>query len=345
MTRIPANLPGRQYDADTGAHGEICPSSPARAYYFGPVRESCGVNITVKQLKALVAVSEAGSFTGAAERLHVTQSALSVIVRELERELGSRLFNRTTRRVELTRSGREFLIAANRMLAELECAVRNARDADSRGRQRLIVGCPPLAAAAVVPDIIVHLRKVSTNVDIVVRDIKPDEIAAATIAGELDLGLGSFAQAPSPLDRIVIADQPLVLISSPDNPIARKRTITWSDLHDVPLISIVGDTTVKTLLDEAAHNLDEIKRPSYEVYHAMTVIGMVAANLGVAILPAWVSCARSLYKFSVKEIEKPTIHSQLSVLFHPERTFSGNMEMFVDALRRHFAARAETACL
>lgn len=199
------------------------------------------LNVTIKQLKALVAVYKSGSFTSAADALHVTQSALSVLIKDLEINIGTRLFNRTSRRVEPTKSGRQLIMAANRMLSELECAVRNARDAQS-GTQQLILGCPPMAAATFVPEIIADLRARAPNLRVVVRDIRPDEIAEATIAGELDLGLGSFGEPPSPLARSVIAHQDLVLIASSKNPLSSRKLVTWSDLRGAPLIQIAGDT-------------------------------------------------------------------------------------------------------
>src|SRR5512146_1724896 len=102
------------------------------------------MNITLRQLQAFVAVAGAGGFTGAAEHLHVAQSVVSILVKELEAELGIRLFDRTTRRVELTEAGREFQANAQRLIADLDHAVRQTQDLVERKRGRIAVAAPPL---------------------------------------------------------------------------------------------------------------------------------------------------------------------------------------------------------
>src|SRR3954467_6687588 len=109
------------------------------------------MNITLRQLYGFKAVADVGTFTAAAQRLKVAQPALSLSIRELETELGVRLFDRTTRRVELTAAGREFLQSTEKLIADLELSIRNVRDLTDRKRGRLTIAAPPLLAAMIVP--------------------------------------------------------------------------------------------------------------------------------------------------------------------------------------------------
>ena len=95
------------------------------------------MNITLRQLYGFKAVEDVGTFTAAAQRLKVAQPALSLNIRDLESELGAKLFDRTTRRVELTGAGREFLRSVEKLIVDLERAVQNARDLADRRRWRL----------------------------------------------------------------------------------------------------------------------------------------------------------------------------------------------------------------
>ena len=115
--------------------------------------------ITLRQIQAFLAVAELGTFTKAAERLHMAQPALSQLVRELEHELGIRLFDRTTRRVELTEGGREFQGASAKIVHDLELAIQNANDLAERRRGRITVAAPPLLAAAILPEAIAEMRE------------------------------------------------------------------------------------------------------------------------------------------------------------------------------------------
>lgn len=116
------------------------------------------MNVTLRQIHAFLAAADLGNFTRAAERLNMTQPALSLAIRELETELGIRLFDRTTRRVELTQVGAELSHSARKLIDDLELAMRNARDLAERKRGRIVVAAPPLLAAMILPGAIVDYR-------------------------------------------------------------------------------------------------------------------------------------------------------------------------------------------
>lgn len=288
------------------------------------------MNVTIKQLRAFVAIAEAGSFTRAAERLFVTQSALSVIIRELEYEVGIKLLERTTRAVTLTAAGSEFFKPATRMLADLECAVRDARAVVERRQGQVTIGVPPLAAATFIPQIIAKLKLSHPEISVTLRDMRPDEIAVAAANGEIDYGLGSFDQTAEPLRRTVLARQPFAVVCMADHPLATREHVVWNDLAAFPLVTIARDHTVRRLLDHTFGQLGQTATPAYEVYHATTAVSMVVAGLGIAVLPLWVSAAMQLYDVCVRVIEQPRVTSELALVSHPGREFSTAMNQFHD---------------
>src|SRR6478672_11014911 len=112
------------------------------------------MNVTLRQLRAFVAVAETGSFTAASRRLHLTPSALSLLVKELENTLAVRMFERSTRRTALTAAGLEFLPLARKVLEDLDRALSSARDLQQKKRGVVRVACTPLYAAVMMPDLI-----------------------------------------------------------------------------------------------------------------------------------------------------------------------------------------------
>ena len=150
------------------------------------------MNITIRQIQAFLQVASLGSFTRAAEKLHTMQPALSQQVRDLEAELGIRLFDRTTRRVELTEGGAEFRNIAAKIIEDLESAARNAHDLAERKRGRVVVAAPPLLAAAVVPKAIVDFREQYPGLSVRLLDARPDQIAELVRSGQVDCGIGTF---------------------------------------------------------------------------------------------------------------------------------------------------------
>src|SRR6266404_2268448 len=141
------------------------------------------MNITLRQLYGFKTVADVGTFTAAAQRLKVAQPALSLNIRDLESELGTRLFDRTTRRVELTAAGREFLLSVDKLILDLEHAVQNARELAERKRGRLAVAAPPLLATMIVDK---------------VRN------------GEADCGIGTFAEVEDGIRREALFEDALM---------------------------------------------------------------------------------------------------------------------------------------
>ncbi|HWV41770.1 LysR family transcriptional regulator [Pseudorhodoplanes sp.] len=293
------------------------------------------MNITLRQIQAFKTVAEFGSFTRAAERLKVAQPALSLSIRELERELNLRLFDRTTRRVELTGAGREFLQSADKLLADLERAVREARDLSEKKRGRVVVAAPPLLAAMIVPSAIADFNAAFPGIDVGLVDARNDQILDRLRAGAADLAIGTFDERADGIRREMLAQDALTVFCAPASPLAKKRRVRWTDLHDQKLIMLTRDSSIRTLtertLTQSGHDAG---RPLYEVSQMTTAIMLVEAGLGAAVLPAYVwSFARGR-----DVVSRPLVEPQVSraiYLIHPDgRSLSPAAESFARTLRK-----------
>src|SRR5258707_14107172 len=128
------------------------------------------MNVTIRQLRAFVAGAQLGGFSAAAVRLHLTQSALSMLVRALEQEVGVVLFERTTRSVKLTDAGRDFLPLAEKMLVDLHNAVATTRSRAEWARGRIVVAVTPTFASTLLPGLLIRYRAEHPDVLAVLRD-------------------------------------------------------------------------------------------------------------------------------------------------------------------------------
>src|SRR5262249_24472218 len=115
-------------------------------------------NISLRQMRAFLLVAQHCSFSRAAEKMHVTQPGLSVMLGELERQLQFRLFNRTPRTVELTEQGAHFLVLAKKCLGDLETGISDIEQLSAQACRTLTVGAPPFTAAYVLPEVVSHFR-------------------------------------------------------------------------------------------------------------------------------------------------------------------------------------------
>lgn len=297
------------------------------------------MNITLRQIQAFKTVAEFGSFTRAAERLKVAQPALSLSIRELERELNLRLFDRTTRRVELTAAGREFLQSADKLLADLDRAVRDARDLSDKKRGRIVVAAPPLLAAMIVPAAIADFNAAFPGIDVGLVDARNDQILDRLRAGEADLAIGTFDERADGIRREVLAQDALALFCAPSSALAKKRRLRWADLHGQKLIMLTRDSSIRALTERTLAQAGlEAGKPLYEVSQMTTAVMLAEAGLGVTVLPAYAwSFARSRDVVSRSMVD-PQVSRNIYLIQPDGRSLSPAAEGFARTLRQQTRA-------
>jgi len=279
------------------------------------------MNLTLRQLRAFQAVAETGSFTRAADRLNLTQSATSGLIRELEREVGVRLFDRTTRRVDLTASGREFILSVGRLLAGLDHSVREVRDLAEMRRGRLAIGAPPLLAATIVPPLVARFLDHHAAIQIVLADVPTEQILARIESGELDCGIGTFPpagdgdgdrRAARTVQTPFLSDR-LHLVCPRGHPFAGRPDPCWADLQGVPLILLTGESGVRTLIDAALSAAGVEIAPAYEVAQMTTALALVDAGLGLSILPSYALAMGGRLAIEVRLLNGPPVSREISI--------------------------------
>jgi DNA-binding transcriptional LysR family regulator len=241
----------------------------------------------LRQLKTFVAVAEEGSFTRAARRLNVVQSAVSAAVRTLERELDSRLFERTTHRVGLTDAGAALLPEARRTLAAA-AAAREAVD-EVRGGLRGTVTLGTLQAQAMraftLAELIAAFLVQYPDVEVRLWQAGSLELAAAVRDGRLDLALVGIGRgAPAGVTLIPLAREPMQLVCSTAHPLARRRSVELDALVDEPFAELPQGwgTTIATDAAFAAAGLR--RNVAYEINDTLSIFDFVRHGLAVAIM-------------------------------------------------------------
>ncbi len=242
------------------------------------------LHITLRQLQAFLAVAASGSFTRAAEQLHVTQAGLSAMVRELESQLECRLFERTTRQVVLTDAGHHLRPVAERSLADLRRAAGDLRARGEATRQRLRVGCTPLIAAGVMPEVLDRLQADAPGLQIELYDAERQQLARALYDSRLDVALGAFFERMTGLRRQVVFASELALVHR-GPPAADARR--WQTLRDEPLITLPDGNPIQRLVERQRGGAGANARPLHVVVHLETMLALVAAGHGKAVVPAF----------------------------------------------------------
>jgi DNA-binding transcriptional LysR family regulator len=242
-------------------------------------------NITVKQLQAFVAVADLGRFNLAASHLNVTQSAVSILIKELEGELQHRLFDRSTRMVSPTRAAREFLPQARKFLVDLENAVGDIRDLNSLRRGSVAVAAAIVLAATVLPPAVARYVRRYPDITVQIQDMPEEEILPALKRSEVDLGLGTHSGDDAEIETTPLGRDRLTLVCRADHPFASLEAVSWSQLTGESLIGLAKENPLRGMVDRVLTVVGAEVKTGYEVRYSTTAISMIAEGLGVAILP------------------------------------------------------------
>ncbi|MCM2252527.1 MAG: LysR family transcriptional regulator [Ramlibacter sp.] len=272
------------------------------------------MNVTLKQVRAFLAVAQAGSFTGAASRLHLTQSAVSVLISELEQVFGLRLFDRTTRLVQLTEAGREFQPVALKVLADLEGAIASSRELAAQKRGRVAVAATPVMSSLLLPGAIARYRRMQPGVSVVLHDTLAGQIQPKVRDGEVDFGIGTFERSARELVAEPLMVDKLVLACPVDHALAGQQQVAWRELSGHPFIALTQDNSVGQLISGTLGGAGVEIHPSFEVAHLWTVIGMVDAGLGVAVVPSYATPITRLYRIRTVRLVEPSVRRETSFL-------------------------------
>ncbi|CAM02357.1 LysR family transcriptional regulator [Saccharopolyspora erythraea NRRL 2338] len=261
----------------------------------------------LRQLEYFVAVAEECHFTRAAKRLHVAQSGLSASIRSLERELGARLFHRTTRNVTLTAAGHALLHEARRAL----CAVDSARDAVAavRGllRGELSIGTLQCLHVVDLPPVLAGFVTAHPGIEVRLRQGGSGDLAEQVRAGRLDL---AFAVRPARCpDGVLVHSldtEPLVLACAGDHPMAERDRVDPRELGEQPFVDFHPDWGTRDVVDRVLAETGVERRVALEVTDVHSLLELVACGLGIALVPRSFSAKNGQVRFVPLASPAPT---------------------------------------
>lgn len=242
----------------------------------------------LQQLRYVIAVAEEASFTRAAARCFVVQSALSHQVKALEKELGVTLFARTSRRVELTAAGEAFLPAARVSVEAAERAAADAAAADGLVRGVLRIGVIPTATAVDVPAALKRFRVAHPEARIALQVAASDELETAIAGGDLDVGLLGLPAAREPRGvawRLLTSDRHVAVVGR-EHRLADLPEVRLGDLAEEVFADFPAGTPGRAQSDLAFAAVGIRREIAFEAMATDLMLGLVRQDLAVALLPA-----------------------------------------------------------
>ncbi|CAN5361231.1 LysR family transcriptional regulator [soil metagenome] len=285
----------------------------------------------LRQLRYFVAVAEEMNFRRAAERLHIAQPALSQQITKFEKELRTTLFERTTRRVELTDAGRVLLEEGRRVLADADHA-RAAVDRVVHGEAGLLrIGFVSSAALQILPATVLALKRAHPGVQVELTESTTDPQLRAILAGELDVGLvREVDRAKDVVVRPILRER-LILAVHQSHPFAERTSVRLAELAGEPFLTFPRHQ-VSRLYDHIAalcHHAGFRLEVAQEAVQFPTLLGLAAANTGVTIVPASLR-ALNLADLRYVELADPEATSTLSIAYRADRQPPATVRDFLD---------------
>jgi DNA-binding transcriptional LysR family regulator len=240
----------------------------------------------IRQLKAFVAIADARTFTAAAQRTHYTQAALSMQIKQLEKEVGLPLFVRMPRRVVLTEAGERLLERAHLILREHDSALAELAELAGAERGRLRLGSASgTVSADALPAILKRLRKNHPRAEVSVTSGTSEELVKRIHAGELDMAFVSLPVEVRSIETELLSQDQLVAIASPRHPLAGQRVISAFALAGEKLILGERGGNTRRLIDEFFAEAGLRPKVAMELSRQAAIKNMVASDMGVGIVP------------------------------------------------------------
>ncbi len=272
------------------------------------------INITLAQIETFIAVAERGGFRAAGEQLNLSQSAVSLRIRQIEDRLGLMLFSRSTRSVALTHEGKRLLSASRQTLHDLELVVSQLRDEGALNRGRVRMSALPSVAATILPPLIHGFQQRYPNIFVQVLD----HVADGTIASLLG-GIAEFAFTSNSRTHPDFAFEPLfrdewLLLVPHDHPLAARKAVQIAEVVAYPLLLPMPGSTSRIEIDAAMTEAGFSPYPEREAFNIATLIAFVQNGMGVTFVPAIMTPHLDLSRCRVLPLAPNPIRRDVGIL-------------------------------
>ena len=295
------------------------------------------IDFSSRQLRAFLLVAQHRSFSRAASAMFITPSGLSLLIRELEAQLGARLFDRTTRHVALTASGNELLAAAERNLQELDGVMSRIQRSTAEATVLLSIAAPPTVMASILAPAIREFHRDRPDVRFQLFDGDTPTIMQKVESGVLDIGLSVFFKHLPGTRRTPLFRFSLMLVRPDLDPAIRRATSNWTSLKGEKIISLPASLPLQQFIDKQLAQAGITYQPVLAVNYLNTQIALVEAGQGIAIIPSYGLPACQGRKLVMCRLINPVVHLDFSQIRNAGKKLPTVAEEFTSFLQSYIA--------
>lgn len=295
------------------------------------------MNITLRQLEVFLAVFRCGSFTDAANKLHVTQSAASKMIAELESQLGLPLFERTTRRVIPSSAATEFYHFALDVTATMETAKRSVQELITLERGKVSVAASPLMLYGFLSPVIAGYRHRYPGIDFEIFEYSTDETVDSVMSGAVDFGFCAVDSVLPDLQRSVILEDAMHAIVGPGHALARRKRVRLGELAPYNYISLRGSYSIRRSLDQIFASTGISYDSHVEVGTLTAALGLAKEGVGFLIAPGYTAAIASQWGMRALDIvDLAPFRHRVSLIRRNAQRLSVSARSFLAHLQQSF---------
>lgn len=287
------------------------------------------LDLSAKELLAIKTIAEYGSFNAAAITLNVSQPVLTRTVQRVERLLGLALFDRTTRSVEITEAGKEFVALAERVLNDVQIYLKAVQEREVGQRGQVIISSVMSVAATVLPAIAARYRQTHPNVTLHIHEGVHGTVIENLRSGVSDFGLTYLDDIAPIFSTVPLSTQYFHVLLPKGHRLERRRQVSWHDIQAEQLVSLPSDSRTRRVIDAVAVTNGLTLSHSITVTQFTTMMQFVAAGVGIAIVPEGALSAASMSpRLSARPLEKPKLSRTMGLVALKSRNqtyFAGKM--------------------
>jgi LysR family carnitine catabolism transcriptional activator len=288
------------------------------------------MNITLRQFEILAAAADSATFSAAAKHLGISQPALSEAIRRIERETGMALFERTTRSLRLTDAGRHAAAIAREAVRDFNCAMDRMKLGAGGKHGRITIASLPSIVCTVMPGVLADFMRGHPGVDTTLHDVQHERAMEMIGEGQADIAITIKPAQSDDLSFDAVAFDTAYLVCRRDHGLARRKSVRWRDLADVPFIGITRISSVRRLTDAAFVHGEMSVEPRYEVEQVPSAIALVEAGLGVTALPSLTFAMFRGRELAVRPLIEPSLRRNVGFVTRKGR----NLPPYCDVLMR-----------
>ncbi|MDF7667333.1 LysR family transcriptional regulator [Orbaceae bacterium ESL0727] len=291
------------------------------------------MNISIKQIKAFLALVEEDNFTRAAQKVHLSQPAFSALISNLEQEMGYRLFDRDTRKVQLNENGIHFIKLARDLLTSYDRTISAIKTHSTDRQIKFTLAAIPSIVVQWLSQLLSNFHHNYPKIAIELLDLQGDLCLQMLLAGHAELALTTSTPAMTELSSEFLFSDKFYLVCHREHPLANKDVVELSDLICYDMIGFTQGTSIRLHADR----LVDLFKIQYilEVSQLTTMMGLIATNYGISLVPALALSQFQHHDIRIKSIQDITLERSIHLIKHKERKLSPQAETFYQYIKNN----------